>query len=305
VRTVPPPATRLDCLAHPRLRRASAISKFVVAAATEALQSIDSHKPGYVRLGIVVGTHAACLRYSERFFGEVLDNPLTASPVLFPETVINIPASHLATILGGAERTYSLLGDQTAFVQALVVATEWLLDGRVDVCLVIGAEEIAWTAVDALGRFWRDLVPSEGAGALALAHESGATPCPILERVTEPHLYAGQRTRVAAARVMRAELPSQVPRELLVDARCGVRRADTAETEAWRDWSGPRLSPRVALGEGLAAATAWQCVAACAALIDGQVDAANVSVVGANQQAISARFERAPETVSLFGRGAS
>jgi 3-oxoacyl-(acyl-carrier-protein) synthase len=294
VRIVPPSATPRDCLAHPRLRRASAISKFATAAATEALQSVDTYKAGSVRLGIAVGSQAACLRYSEQFFGEVLVDPPTASPALFPETVANIPASHLAAVVGGAERTYSLLGDQTAFVQALVVATEWLLDGHVDVCLVIGAEEVAWTRVDALGRFCRDLVPSEGAGALALARDSSETPCPSLERITEGHLYAGQRTRTDAARAMRADLPTQSPRELLVDACCGVRRVDTAETEAWREWSGPRLSPRVTLGEGLTAATAWQCIAACAALMDAQANAANVSVVGGNEQAIGVRFECAP-----------
>jgi len=47
------------------------------------------------------------------------------------------------------------------------------------------------------------------------------------------------------------------------------------------------------LGEGMMAAAAWQCVAACDALAEKKFTAANVSLVGSNQQAIGARFVRA------------
>ena len=152
VRPVPPPASRPEWMAHPRLRRASAITHFALAAAQEALAAGGMAPAAAPRLGIVTGSHAACLRYTERFFGEVLRDPATASPLLFPETVINAPASHLAAFLGGADLTYSLIGDQTAFVQALAVAADWLTERRVAACLVVGAEEVAWTSADALQR---------------------------------------------------------------------------------------------------------------------------------------------------------
>jgi hypothetical protein len=38
------------------------------------------------------------------------------------------------------------------------------------------------------------------------------------------------------------------------------------------------------------AAAAWQCVLACDAVADGRFAAANVSLVGSNQQALGARF---------------
>ena len=41
------------------------------------------------------------------------------------------------------------------------------------------------------------------------------------------------------------------------------------------------------------AAAAWQCVAALDALAQNQYAAANVSVVGCNEQAIAAQFVRA------------
>jgi len=54
------------------------------------------------------------------------------------------------------------------------------------------------------------------------------------------------------------------------------------------------LSPKVVLGEGLMAASAWQCVTAVDALQLSRFRAANVSVVGPNQQALGARFCRTP-----------
>jgi hypothetical protein len=71
---------------------------------------------------------------------------------------------------------------------------------------------------------------------------------------------------------------------------CGGSFTDVAEAAAWRDWTGPRVSPKRVLGEGLMAAAAWQCVVACDAVASGRVSAANVSLVGSNQQAIGARF---------------
>lgn len=293
-RLVPPPAIRPTWLAHPRLRRASAISHFAMAAALEALGG----KPSPTRLGIVTGTHAACIRYSERFYGEVLANPATASPMLFPETVINAPASHLAAFLGSTGVSYSVIGDQTAFVQALVVACQWLLDDRVDACLVLAMDEASWLAADALRNFSRELVASEGAGALLLAREPGESPAVAVERITDAHLYAGVTTKETAARAMRRQLPEGSSTEILVDARCGVKRVDRAEILAWSDWPGGHLSPRLALGEALSAATAWQFIAAHAALAAGTAEAAHISVVGGNQGAIGARLDRVGRPVS-------
>ena len=70
-----------------------------------------------------------------------------------------------------------------------------------------------------------------------------------------------------------------------------------AENLAWRDWPGHRLAPQPVLGEAFAASAAWQCAASCEAIARGQFSAVNVSVVGANQQAIGARFLACAKTV--------
>ena len=92
---------------------------------------------------------------------------------------------------------------------------------------------------------------------------------------------------------MRRQLPACSTGELLCSGQGNSPRADAPEAAAWSDWTGPRVNPKRILGEGLMAAPAWQCVAACDAVARRQYTAANVSVVGPNQMAIAARFEAA------------
>ena len=114
---------------------------------------------------------------------------------------MNAPASHVAACLGGALMTYTVVGDQTAFIQALLVASDWLLDDQVDLCLVVSAEEAAWPIAVGLRQFAKATVGAEGAGAVLLARERGSAACAALERITNAHLYAGHSTRdIAAAR---------------------------------------------------------------------------------------------------------
>ena len=70
---------------------------------------------------------------------------------------------------------------------------------------------------------------------------------------------------------MREQLPPGSPGELLCDGIGDSPRADAPELAAWRDWAGARLSPKRILGEGLMAAAAWQCVAACDAVASGAI----------------------------------
>jgi len=284
VRNAPTPSPRPACLAHPRLRRVSAISQYATAAAFEALG--DLRKPEH-RLGIVVGVHAASIRYSERFYGDVLRDPATAPPVLFPETVINAPASHLAASLGSTHITYSVLGDQTAFVQALLIGAGWLADDRADIVLVIGAEETDWTVSASANLFSRDVICAEGAGALCLMREPSSIE---LESISDPALFSGRQKREPAAKQIASEFLPGVTNDLLCDGITGSHRWDAAESTAWREWAGARLSPKRILGEGLSAATAWQFVAAAERLRAQKHPAAVISAIGSNQQAIAGRL---------------
>ena len=286
VRTVPTPNPRPAFLAHPRLRRASAISQYATAAALEALGNLRAPEH---RLGIIVGVHAASIRYSEKFFFEVLRDPGTASPVLFPETVINAPASHLAANINATHLTYSVLGDQTAFIQALAVAAGWLANNRVDIALVISAEETSWTVSATASFFSREVICSEGAGALCLTREPAENAIE-LTAITDPAIFT-HHDRTRAAQKIAAEFLPGSRDTLLCDSRTGCQRWDSAENAAWCDWQGPTLSPRETLGEALSAATAWQFIAAIERLRSNRANTAIISAAGSNQQAIAARLQ--------------
>jgi len=243
-----------------------------------------------VRLGVVACWQSGCVQYSCRFYDETLKNPATASPLIFPETVYAAPTSHIAALLENVVLAYSLVGDSAAFLQGVALAAGWLTEERVDACLIIGAEETNWIIADALRHLDRAAIIAAGAGALCLCREQGWSTGVELAAITEPQTISARLDRAQAARAMRRQLGNHHAQELLVDGTGIGPRSDAPEKTAWSDWRGTRSSPKLVLGEGLMAAAAWQCVLACDAVADGRFAAANVSLVGSNQQALGARF---------------
>lgn len=291
VRQVPPPPSRPAFLTHARLRRTSPITQYVVASAMEA---IGSDAPlvadGKLRLGIVLCTMSGCVNYSRRFYDEALRDPGTASPLVFPETVFNAPASHLAALLGTPAKNYTLVGDPGTYLQGLALAADWLVEDHVDACLIIGAEECDWLTSDAFHLFSRHVILGDGAGALYLKASANAGALAELQCVTDSHLFSRNQSRAQAAQQVRAQLPPESKNQLLCDGLRNVPKLDDAESLAWQEWCGARLSPKILLGEGLMAASAWQCVVSIDALQQKGYSAASVSVVGCNQQAIGTHF---------------
>ena len=103
LRLVPPPRLRPAFLPHPRLRRASPMSALRRRRrARSPRRRRRSLRSGEMRLGIVTCTLTGGISYSRRFYEEVMQDPATASPIIFPETVFNSCASHLAACLGSS-----------------------------------------------------------------------------------------------------------------------------------------------------------------------------------------------------------
>jgi hypothetical protein len=281
IRAVPPPPVPPAFLVHPRLRRASAITGYTIGAACEALgEDAGRVQKGELRLGIIVCLMPGCVTYSRRFYEEVLRDPATASPLIFPETVFNAPASHLSAFLNSPTVNYTLVGDNGAFLQGVVVAADWLEQGHADACLVVGAEETDWIAADAVRLFDRRAIYSGGAGALYL--KSSVPAVVELAAITDSFLFTQHQSRAEAAHKVIAQLPTSAAGELF----CASGNEDLSDS----GYAGNRLTPHAILGEAFIALAAWQCVTVCNLIRQRAFSAANVSIVGANQQAIGARF---------------
>ncbi|CAF0698737.1 beta-ketoacyl synthase N-terminal-like domain-containing protein [Candidatus Methylacidithermus pantelleriae] len=158
---------------HPRLRRASSLSSFMVEAACQALgPSFGMDREG--SLGVIACFGTGSVSLSHKFYaGFLATGKRFASPALFPETVYNASLSHLAAVISCSGPAYALVGDQTAWLAALRVARIWLNQGACQWVLVVGAEELDPIAIEAFvacGWLKRKSLfrPSEGAASLLL-----------------------------------------------------------------------------------------------------------------------------------------
>lgn len=200
-----------------RVRRASPITLYMLAAAQQALAASPSIRRD--RLGIAAAFNTGAVVATRRFFeGVVKTGQRFASPNIFPETVFNSPTSHVAAVLGVAGPCSSLVGDDTAWVNGISVAATWLANGLVDHVLVIGAEELDPIAIDAYRcSGWLSppmrmgFVPSEGAGALLLGRAESGKELRIAQW-TEGFTCRHRTDALPAARECLAQFPKDVVR---------------------------------------------------------------------------------------------
>lgn len=292
IRQVARPDKRLEALRHPRLRRSSPITHYIVSAALEALGGdLRPVKENEVRLGIVLCVMSGCVNYSSRFFQEVLQDPATASPLLFPETVFNAPASHLGTFLNSCGLNYTLVGDPSAYLAGLAMAAGWLSANEVDGALVIAAEEKDWLVADASRIFSSNVISADGAGALYLKSSPEGSSGVRIEAVSSPASFHNVISRRKAARSVVDELKPLLKDPLVFDSRNGDRQKDVSELAAVDEFPRTPLSIRKILGEAFVAASAWQAIAAVESIKRQTSGEALVTVVGCHHQAIAMKME--------------
>jgi 3-oxoacyl-(acyl-carrier-protein) synthase len=264
---------------HPRLRRVSAISRFAVAAGLDAIAQAASFtsKIDMERVALVFAASNGGVIYTKRFYhGIVASGTQGASPLLFPETVFNAPASHLAAILGINGASYTVVGDGAVGILAIQMASDLLESESIDFCLVVGAEEADWILCDAY-RKWRLIkaqppietfchpprgtILSEGAGALLLAREGRVK----IDAISAGANFSSQRNA--------SDVVNRILHDLRDENACIVASAngtfvDLAERAAIQKEM-PRsvvYSPKPALGESVGASAIWQVVVAAKAL---------------------------------------
>ena len=268
-----------DLPSHPRLRRASAISRFAVAAGIDALaearSTIGEIDPE--RMALVFAVSNGGVVYTKRFYHNVVESGAqSASPLLFPETVFNAPASHLAAILGITGASYTLVGDGAVGVLAMKMASDLLDNGALESCLVVGAEEADWLLCDAYHK-WRllkseppielfhdpprGMILSEGAGAVLLAREGAVQ----IDAIDAGGNFSQRRE---AKEIVRRILHDLADEHVCVVASANGTFVDLAERNAIeRELPGALVySAKPALGESVGASALWQTIAGAQAL---------------------------------------
>src|SRR5207247_10228762 len=121
------PESALKSAALPRLRRASVISRFAAAAGLDALRAanVKLDPQNAARTALIFAISNGGVIYTNRFYRDAVDAAAqSASPLLFPETVFNATASHLAAILGVTGATYTVVGDGAVGLLAINMAED-------------------------------------------------------------------------------------------------------------------------------------------------------------------------------------
>ena len=311
------PESAVTGLAHPRLRRASVISRFAATAGLEALQAagvkVDSQNAG--RIALIFAISNGGVIYTKRFYRDVVETGAqAASPLLFPETVFNAPASHLAAILGVTGTTYTVVGDGAVGLLAIKMAEDVMTDKSLDYCLVVGTEEIDWLLCDAyrrwrllrsappiepFGKQKRGMILSEGAGAIVLARlprrsaaEAGEGSITI--ECAHPGGCYGKRAEAEEILKRIVRDLSQVEIDFVISSANGTF-IDQAEQGALEQVipDAVTYAAKPALGESVGASGLWQVILGVQALRHGELP----PVLHAHS-AISLRLARSRMTVA-------
>lgn len=290
---------------EPRLRRASPISLFAAAAGKAALADSGLELTPEVRsrLAVVFGVSSGGVQYTRRFYGQVVkDGATAASPLLFPETVYNAPASHLAAMLGVDGATYTIVGDGTVGMQALRFGAQLLAMNDADHVLVVATEELDWILAEA-HRDWRLLansrpvihspsrrtgaVLSEGAAAVLLQRTGGRT----MVEVADGESFFSRKCAPAALTAALGTFASRGPADLLVDGANGTWVDDVISSALHRHFPTPAkrtLAVKDWFGEAIGCGALLQVVAGVDGLARFGCASALAPCVGWNQQATAA-----------------
>ena len=292
------------------LRPLDRSSKLAVAAASRALADAG-HNPdaepgteGRDGMGLVLGTMFGSIHTISEFDRRGLTaGPGYVKPLVFANTVINAAAGQTAIRLGLRGVNSTVAGGSASGIQALGYAADLIADGRGDVVLAGGGEELSPEA--ALGFARRGDLAAEpgsapfdrarsgfalGEGAALLTLEGIDTAVARGARIRGEILGFGQAfdptrggdadsavgalLRAVRAALAQAELAPEAIGCVFASAN-GSRRGDLYEGRALLELLGPGGPPIAAvksgLGEGLGCAGALQVVAALEALARGEV----------------------------------
>lgn len=304
---IPVPPKLVETLGrNARLRRSSAISYFAAAAGLAALENAGIKMTPEIaeRAAVIFAITSGGVIYTRKFYDQIVQQGANAaSPMLFPETVYNAPASHLAALLGINGMSYTLVGDASVGIAALKYAEQILTTTDVQHCVVIGAEEVDWVLCEAY-RDWRlataqpcieiganrGTLLAEGAAALVLGREGELS----LRKIHSGVSFFNRADACKAIAQVHEDLATEkTSPDLIVGSANGTFIDHAESVSLMQNFPNARvLRPKEALGEALGASALLQTVFGAMALKNGAAKSVLVSTLGFNQQASGAVIER-------------
>jgi len=144
-----------DFIASVHLRRMDRFSRMIAAAGRMALDDagIVLAREAPERVGVIVGSALGDISESAVFLEKVFTKgPSAASPMLFPNLVLNAAASYASMELGVTGINLTVAQAEVSGEQAIIVAGEMLRSGRADVVLAGGGDELAPIVCDVYRR---------------------------------------------------------------------------------------------------------------------------------------------------------
>lgn len=248
-----------------QLRRMDRLSRMVVAASRLALDEAGLYGAGppSERVGIVFGTSLGNLEESLAHLDRIFSRgPAAASPMMFPNLVMNAAAGYVALEFGFTGANFTVAQAEVTGEHAIALGCEVLQSGRADVVLAGGGDELSPVLLEGYsragllagqrgGREWSSpydrarsgVVLGEGSAVLVLerADQARARGAPIYASIDDVRSYAVTSPRYDWP--LRADGGRAPLRALLgdgtVDLICGSanssRRLDRCELSLFGD----------------------------------------------------------------------
>jgi 3-oxoacyl-(acyl-carrier-protein) synthase len=285
------------------LRDLSRTSQLACVAASPLATELDGIDP--LQVGVILGTAWGSLRSVVDFEWETCSTaPRFLNPLLFAETVANVPAGQVAILFGWSGLSLTVSSGGASGLEAIHQGVDLLEEGRVPMILAGGADELNQPMLRVLqsggmlaagdgslpyDRSRSGIVGGEGAAFLVLesaehARDRGARPLARLLATTARFAGAGSGQEGASSSDIAAILREMLDRAGIAPADVGLvaaaadgTPADGEEAVALRDVFGDGddaplvVAPKAILGETWAASGPLAAVVVLECLRTGQV----------------------------------
>ena len=178
-----------DAIPAIKARRMSRFSLLGLASAIEAVKDagFEVNDGNRYRTAIAVGTGLASTNSTDLFYEALLtEGPDATNPMIFPETVQNIAASHIAMHFGTQGQNITFSHADISSELALFYGAELLKDGLADTVIVTGADELSISTIIGYASFGivsNEMKPFDRRRNGFVLGEGGATV--ILERLDD------------------------------------------------------------------------------------------------------------------------